>query len=185
MVPLCMVGAWGIAAVRGRSWCNWMCPRGAFSDLVLARVSPKRKMPAWLRSTGFRVLILAALVTALVVRLSQVWGDPSRVGLVFLTMLTITTGVAVVLALTVHQRAWCTICPAGTVASWIGRRKAPHLLVDQNTCRDCNRCAKVCPVQLRPADYRSGGVMTDADCLKCGVCVTACPTTALQRSHGR
>src|SRR5512137_1917807 len=29
-IPACMVIGIGIAVRKGRSWCNWLCPRGAF-----------------------------------------------------------------------------------------------------------------------------------------------------------
>jgi DNA-binding transcriptional ArsR family regulator len=47
----CMLGAIGIAAYgKGRMWCDWMCPRGSFLDLVLARLSRKSRIPAAFRT---------------------------------------------------------------------------------------------------------------------------------------
>jgi ferredoxin-type protein NapH len=44
----CMIGALGIAAFRGRTWCNWMCPRGSFYDLFLGKVSSKKTSRSFL-----------------------------------------------------------------------------------------------------------------------------------------
>jgi len=178
-VPACMFAAWGIAAVRGRSWCDWMCPRGAFSDSVLSRVSTKRGIPAVLRSTGFRIVMLLVLMTVLALRLPQAWPDPNRIGLVFVMLLTVTTGVAILVGILFHPRTWCLFCPAGTVSNWIGRGRAPQLLIRDNLCTECKRCFEVCPVELRPFAHRSNGVVADADCIKCGLCVETCASRAL------
>ena len=184
-VPACMFAAWGIAIARGRSWCDWMCPRGAFNDSVLSRVSRKGGIPAFLRSAGFRIFMLLVLMTVLALRLPHAWPDPNRIGLVFVMLLTVTTAVAIVVGILFHQRTWCLFCPAGTVSNWIGRGKPPRLLIRDELCTECKRCSKVCPVQLRPFVYRSKGLVTDADCLKCGLCVEACPSRALDWRRGR
>jgi ferredoxin-type protein NapH len=179
-VPGCMIAAWTIAAFRGRSWCDWMCPRGAFHDFLLARASRGRGIPALLRTTGFRLGAMAVLMTVLTVRISQAWPDLGGIGLAFVTVLTVTTLVGIVLGVIYHQRSWCTVCPAGTVANWISRgRKRPQLLVDDAQCTDCKHCAKVCPLELQAHSYRSEGVMCDGDCTKCGMCVASCPRGAL------
>jgi polyferredoxin len=38
----CMVMAMGIGLVKGRNWCDWMCPRGSFWDKSRARVRKGR-----------------------------------------------------------------------------------------------------------------------------------------------
>ena len=44
-IPLCMLLGIGVALFRGRTWCNWLCPRGSFADALLKKVSPGRKIP--------------------------------------------------------------------------------------------------------------------------------------------
>ena len=44
-IPLCMIAGIGIASWKGRKWCNWMCPRGSFSDSYMKVISPERKIP--------------------------------------------------------------------------------------------------------------------------------------------
>ena len=79
-VPACMFAAWGIALAHGRSWCNWMCPRGAFHDQALSRVSRKTGIPLVLRSLGFRIFMLVTLMTVMIIRLSQTWGNLNQMG---------------------------------------------------------------------------------------------------------
>jgi ferredoxin-type protein NapH len=83
-----------------------------------------------------------------------------------------------VLAMIFHQRAWCAICPIGSLSSWVGRNKYP-LTVDQDKCIECGACEKICPMQLAPAKLREGSMATRGDCLKCGLCVAACGKEAL------
>jgi ferredoxin-type protein NapH len=40
-------------------------------------------------------------------------------------------------------------------------------------------CSRVCPMQLKPFEYKEKGVMGDNDCIKCSTCVAACPKKAL------
>ncbi len=46
-------------------------------------------------------------------------------------------------------------------------------------CRDCKLCARVCPMQLKPYEGKSG-TMSDNDCIRCGTCTAACPINALE-----
>jgi polyferredoxin len=154
---LCMAGALGIALFNGRSWCDWMCPRGSFYDLFLKKFSRNTTIPALLRSMS--------------------WGNPEAVGLAFVTVLTVTTTAGIVLGAVFQQRAWCHICPMGTLGNWLSKGKKP-LYVSEN-CKDCNLCAKVCPMQLKPYEYKSD-IMSDGDCIKCNSCVAACPINALE-----
>jgi polyferredoxin len=119
-------------------------------------------------------------MTVLAVRMTQAWPDPGGIGLAFVTVLTVTTLVGIILGVVYHQRSWCTFCPAGTVAKWISRgRKRPDLLVGDSQCIDCKRCSKVCPLELKAYSYRAEGIMRDGDCMKCGMCVESCPRNAL------
>jgi len=185
LVAGCFLGALAVGAFRGRQWCDWTCPRGAFNDFVLAGIRRGREIPAWLRHPGVRIGVLAVMMTVMVTGLVRAGGDLAAIGRVFWTLLTVTTAVGVVLGLAFHQRAWCTICPAGTMASWLGRSRPPRLELDGAACTSCGLCAKACPLDLRPADgIRATGRMS-ADCLKCGVCVEACPTAALSFTGSR
>lgn len=178
-IPVCMVLGLGLALWRGRYWCDWLCPRGSFNDAWLARISPQRPLPDWLRATPTRVAVIAILMTVLTVQLIRLWPDWWAIGGFFVLLLTITTAVDIVLGLTYQQRGWCQICPIGTMSSWLGRNRRP-LYLQEEKCRDCGLCSRTCPMQLAPAlstqeDYRQ----RRGDCLKCSLCVMHCPTAAL------
>jgi ferredoxin-type protein NapH len=184
-IPLCMVLGIGVAAFRGRQWCNWLCPRGSFSDIMMKAVSPARRIPAILRRTPVRLGVLSLLMIMLGVQITRLWPDLYAVGGFFVLLLTITTVVGILLALISHQRAWCNICPIGYMSNLVGKTRY-LLTMDRDACVDCKVCGKVCPMQLAPhelkiADSMAGG----GDCLKCGLCVATCPKDALALPGGR
>jgi len=178
-IPVCMLAGLSLAAWRGRSWCNWLCPRGAFLDALLQKISRRKKIPQIFRSTPLRLGVLALLLSVLTVQLLRLWPDPWAIGGFFMILLTGTTAVAVVLGSIFQQRTWCYLCPIGTLSSWVGRSRRPLALAAE-LCVDCQLCGKNCPMQLSPQEIKlTGRLANQGDCLKCGLCVAGCPTAAL------
>jgi ferredoxin-type protein NapH len=173
----CMAGALGIAWFKGRAWCDWMCPRGSFYDLFLDRLSAKRRIPAFFRSTKTRIAVIILLFAVLGVQIYFAWPSMEGIGLAFVIVLTVTTSIGIVLGIAVHPRTWCHICPMGTIANWMSGGKKPLRISE--ACISCGICDKTCPMQLAPSLDREGGVLTDNDCIKCGTCIAACPKKAL------
>ncbi len=180
-IPFCMLAGIGLAMFKGRSWCNWLCPRGSSFDLVLGRVSRKGKIPLFLRTTPFRILIMAILMGVLLTQLPRFWPSVTGMGRVFVTMLSVTTLVGIVLGIVNHPRNWCTYCPVGSLGNWLGRGKQP--LTISSDCNGCRVCDGVCPIQVNRWQHRpeqaEAAVVPEWDCLKCGLCVEACPQKAL------
>ncbi len=178
-IPVCMLLGIGIAAFQGRSWCNWLCPRGSFEDRLLSRLSWQRPIPAVFRGWPMRLSVMALLMTILTVMLIRLWPDPWAIGAFFVLMLTVTTVMAVILGMIFQQRLWCYLCPIGTMSAWVGRNRRP-LALDAASCVDCGLCARKCPMQLAPATMKTGDPLANrGDCLKCSLCVHHCPTAAL------
>jgi polyferredoxin len=175
---VCMVGALALAWHKGRSWCDWMCPRGSFYDVYLKKISRGAELPRFMKTRGFRTFVFAALVSALGVQVYLAWGDPHEVGRAMVRVLTVTTTAGIVLGAFFQERAWCHICPMGSLGNLISRGKDPLIVAD--TCRSCKLCTKACPMQLKPFEGREQGFMADGDCLKCSSCVAACPANALR-----
>ena len=173
----CMLGAVGIAFFKGRAWCDWMCPRGGFYDLLFNKISPNREIPAFLRSTRFRGLMVGLIFVVLGTQLFFAWGNLNQMGLAMVRLLTITTIVGIILAVVYHPRTWCHVCPMGTLANWVAKGKQP-ILIDPS-CVGCKICSTACPMQLVPYKYAAEGTMTDNDCIKCSSCIVSCPKQAL------
>jgi len=176
-IPLCMVAGIGVALFRGRQWCNWYCPRGSFADSIMKRISPVRPMPRLFRTTGLRLTVLTFLMAVLAFRITALWPDFHEIGRFFMILLTVTTAAGLILAAVFHHRAWCAVCPIGSLSSWVGRNRYP-LAVEKDKCVDCGACARKCPMQLEPQKLEEGAA-TRGDCVKCGLCVQACGKEAL------
>jgi ferredoxin-type protein NapH len=178
-IPLCMIAGIGIASRKGRKWCNWMCPRGSFSDSYMKLISAERKIPAFLRRAPLRIGVILFLMSMLLYQITRLWPDPYAIGKLFMTLLTITTAVSIVLALIIHQRSWCYICPIGTISNWVGKNRGP-LCTKNDLCNSCKLCSRTCPMILEPCELKEKGNMSfKGDCLKCGLCVETCPVDAL------
>lgn len=186
LLPVCMIAGMGIAIYKGRYWCDWLCPRGSSFDLLLSRISVKKKIPLLFKSTKFRILVMMILMTVLATQLPRAWPSIDGMGRVFVMMLTVTTGLGIVLGIPTHHRNWCTYCPVGTMGNLLGRGKYP--LVISSACNECKKCDSECPMQIARWQYRPANgefaIIPEWDCLKCGLCIEACPQKALTLKAG-
>lgn len=188
---ICMFGPVMMSLFKGRYWCGHICPRGNFYDKVLTRFSPNRRIPKFLRSVGFRIFMLLLIFTMFGVQMAASWGDWGGMGLVFWRIILITTVVAIVLALIYAPRTWCTFCPMGTLSAWVaprGRRATESrtfkTIQVKNACIACKRCARTCPMQLKPYEAKGSKAGLQApDCIKCGRCIPSCPKAAMSIKH--
>ena len=182
---LCMLAPVVVAFFQGRSWCGSYCPRGSFNDNLLAKISFKGKLPALLRSLWFRNTFLVLLMSVFAFQIIAAWGNPSAVGRVFLRMVGVTTLIGLLLGLVYHPRTWCRICPMGTLAYYVGKRRSPSAgfrsvtFKKNNSCNGCMVCVKNCPLQIDVPNFKAAGRVTHPDCLKCRRCVAKCPKKAL------
>jgi len=104
---------------KGRFWCWNLCPRGAFLDIVMPKLSLKRPAPRIFARQSFRWAVFALLMGFVIFRLIQTGGNLLAIGAVFVSMCLITTIVSVILAVFTKPRSWCTICPMGTLQNKI------------------------------------------------------------------
>jgi len=181
-IPLCMFLGIGIAFFRGRKWCDWFCPRGSFYDSLIKPVSPQKKIPSLFKDMRFRLAVLVVLMLAMTVNLMVRWPYAEKIGAFFVLLLTVTTALGVVLAVIFHQRSWCSFCPIGTVINLMSKTTFP-LKIDSQLCIECKACGSVCPIQIAPYKFKKDGIeiIQDSDCLKCNLCIAACPKKALAR----
>ena len=178
-IPLCMLAGIGIASWKGRKWCNWVCPRGSFSDSYMKLISSERKIPHFFRAVPLRIGMIVFLMSGLTYQIIRLWPDPYAIGKLFMTLLTITTAISVILGLIIHQRSWCYVCPIGTISNWVGKNRG-QLCAKNDLCTNCKLCGKACPMDLTPYELIENEKMSfRGDCLKCGLCVDTCPKNTL------
>ncbi len=106
---------------KGRYWCWNFCPRGAFLDIVLSKISMNRPLPKSFVKQKFRWPVFFIFMGFLVVRIIRTGGNLIAIGAVFVGMCVLTTVIAIVLGVITKHRGWCVICPMGTLQEKIGK----------------------------------------------------------------
>lgn len=72
-------------------------------------------------------------------------------------------------------RPFCKwICPLGAFYSLFNKFSLYQLNLDKDKCIDCGKCEKVCKMDV---DIRKS--TCHLECIRCGDCVSACPTKAI------
>ena len=117
IVFLMMIFFLTLSYFRGRFWCSHLCPRGAFLDLVLSRLSVKKRLPASFQKPKVRWSIFALFMLFFILQFIYAKKDFFSLGFVFVRMCLLTTLIAIFLGIPIHQRAWCAVCPMGTLQS--------------------------------------------------------------------
>ncbi len=181
---ICMLAPVIVAFFKGRMWCGYFCPRGSFNDMILAKLSRRVKLPAFFRATWFRLLFLAVLMSGFAVQIFMARGNTAVIGQVFLRMVFITTLLTILLGYFYQPRAWCLICPMGTMAHFVAKKKRGqsgniHIVFKKDQCSGCQLCSRHCPIQIDVHRYKETGMVNHADCLKCQTCVAKCPKKSL------
>jgi len=184
---------------QGRVWCGRVCPRGAFLDIVMQRLTAEKSFPPYLRSLRVRVPLLVVMMSGMAYSLATMEITVETLGGVFVRLCVITTIGAIAMAMVTQRRAWCAVCPMGTSQNLLSRvgpaKRTPALaegseaklvagaagnvLVDAEKCRRCGACLRACPMDISAEDFLEVGEITDPDCIRCYECVVACPFEAL------
>ncbi|MCD8236910.1 MAG: 4Fe-4S binding protein [Prevotellaceae bacterium] len=187
LAVICMIAPVAFAIRKGRWWCGNACPRGDFYDRVLAKYSPHKPIPAFVRMKGFRIFMVVFIFTMFGIQMYFAWGDWGNMGRVFWMIILVTAIVGVILSFVYAPRTWCSFCPMGTLSSWVTPRsgKLPdnycRIVVGDRCTTKCKLCSAVCPMQLKP--YESKHIeegFLHPDCIKCGRCVDGCPLNVLK-----
>lgn len=104
-----------ISAFKGRHWCWNLCPRGAFLDITMSKASRNKQLPRDFTRQWVRWLIVIAFMSFFVFRIKNAGGSFIAIGSVAVGMCMLTTAISIVLAILAKHRAWCMICPMGTL----------------------------------------------------------------------
>ena len=180
--------------VGGRSFCSWACPYHLVSEwaemlhIWLAGKGWIKDLPLdrRMRSVLYVIFALLALVTGY-----TVFESISPVGILSRALIygagVAMTWVVVLLLIEVFlvRRFWCRyVCPIGMTYGLVG---AASPVVVEYTLPEClheGECRKVCLVphvlEMTKKNRAEDVALTlGADCTRCGMCIEACPTGAL------
>jgi len=176
--------------VAGGAFCGWICPFGAFQDLLdwirLKLHLPQIRIPARLDRilTYGRYLTLAGILYATIatVRLWFADIDPYRtifsLGWLFEfnwaeQWLAYVVALGIVVGALLIPRFWCRyLCPLGGVISILGNFSLLRIRREKTGCKGCAVCNTPCPVRI---DVANASPAVSADCIGCLACVEACP----------
>ncbi len=161
----------------GRGWCGYACWTAMVLDFLPYPVPQEpRKKIGWIRYLTFAasLIFVAALFVAQVANIEDImfWafiaGNAAYYAL----------GIALAFAFK-DNRAFCKyICPITVFLKPMSYFSLVRITCDHTKCISCNRCRKVCPMDVDMLDdsrKRSNGT----ECILCLECVKACPKKAL------
>lgn len=114
-VGVVMILGMVIGPFKSRLVCAKVCPRGAFLDSGISKVSLKNKLPKIFRKAWFRWTIVGVLMGTMGVRTFFEVNSITSLGFLFWSMCAATSVVAIYLGVKYNHRAWCAICPMGTI----------------------------------------------------------------------
>lgn len=192
-----------VGAVMGRFVCGWLCPFGLIQDLLHKIPFPQKittfRGDKLLRKLKYAIFILFVILLPmfLVDILGQ--GAPyfckficpagtleggiplvllnesmhSAVGWLYAwknLLLAVTT----ILSILIYRPFCKFICPLGAIYSVFNPVSIFRYRVDKDKCTNCGRCAKICKMQVNPAESAN-----DLECIRCGACKKACPVKAI------
>ena len=107
----------------GRYWCWNLCPRGAFLDIVISKISRNKPTPELFLRQWFRWLIFFLFILFLFFRIIIQGDSILKIGAIFVGMCLITTIISIILGVVIKHRGWCMICPMGTLQDKISRTR--------------------------------------------------------------
>lgn len=175
--------------VFGRVWCGWACWTAMLLDQLPFKRSPGRLSGRWgtLRYLHFVVSLLLVAVLWYGFHYRPGAGSVQAVtwflaGNALYYLLAV--GLAVALK---DNRAFCKyLCPVAVPLKLSARHAL--LRVQGDAARCCSRriCEKVCPMDIRIADYLAAGDrVLSTECILCQACLDVCPDQVLSLSFGR
>jgi polyferredoxin len=197
-IPYYALGYLGlIGAFVGRMPCGTLCPFGFAQELLYKLSSFKARIPRYLRS--FRFVVLVALVFVVPWITAENWfsklcpmgtligGLPwvtfspevrSMIRDLFwikIALLIFFTASSVIL-----KRPFCqTTCPLGAIYGLFNRVSLLRLKWDAATCTHCDKCFEVCPMEIKVYEGENTGHCIR--CLDCTACEAIALTTVLSR----
>jgi polyferredoxin len=119
LVFLMMIFFLILSYFKGRFWCAHLCPRGSFLDLVLSKVSRGKRIPKIFLKPVFKWVVFGIVIAFFIFQLIVTEKTVASVGFVFVRMCLVTTLIAIVIGIPTKARAWCAICPMGTLQAKI------------------------------------------------------------------
>ncbi|MDP2276973.1 MAG: 4Fe-4S binding protein, partial [Nitrospirota bacterium] len=181
-----------MALLLKKSFCGWLCPVGALSDLTWKlgkKISGKnfilhRYIDYPLRSVKY--ILMMFFIYVIVVKMSPLEiftfleEDYYMIAdvkmLYFFTKMTLATFITLLLLFIASlflKNFWCRyLCPYGALLGILSLCSPLKITRNNDACIDCGKCTKNCP-SLLPVDKKI--MVMSPECTGCLTCVSHCP----------
>jgi ferredoxin-type protein NapH len=172
----------------GRVWCGWGCWTALLLDQLPYKRGRGRLASHWGQLRYAHFLASLGLVAALWYGFAYRPGDGGPPALAWFlggNALYYLVGVALALHLK-DNRAFCKyVCPVSVPLKLGSRFALLKVQGDASKCCERRVCEKVCPMDIRIADYIARGErVLSSECILCQACLSVCPEQALTLSFG-
>ena len=164
--------------IFARGWCGYACWTAMILDMLPYKTCPaERKKLGFVRYITFAIslVFVGALFLAHVGNLERIMFWSFLVGNIFYYALGITLAFAFK-----DNRAFCKyVCPVTVFLKPMSYFSLMRIKCDESKCISCQRCKKVCPMNVDMTDNKRSRV-NGTECILCMECVEECPKKALK-----
>jgi polyferredoxin len=165
------------AALFGRFFCGKICPFRILQDW-LYKIPFSLKIKTFKGDKILRYLKYVALLPVLIMPFS---GDIESakeqsllLNLNFSVSSVIIFAISLLMFIILNKPVCKYLCPFGAIFSIFNLFSPYKYRIAKNKCIDCNKCAKVCNMNI---DVHK--TPNHLECIRCGDCKKACPTKAI------
>ena len=193
-----------IGAILGRFVCGWLCPFGLVQDLLHKIPFVKKiktfKGDKFLRYLKYVILVVFVMIMPLFVVDILGQGEPFFCKLIcpsgtlfggipliatneslraiiggLFAWKSVVLAIIIILSIMIYRPFCKYLCPLGAIYAVFNPIAFYTLKVDKNKCVSCNKCAKMCKMNVDPVKTHNS-----LECIRCGDCKKACPTNAIE-----
>jgi polyferredoxin len=159
------------AVVYGKLLCGKVCPFGIVQDWIYTIPFPV-KIKTF---RGDKILRYLKYLVLLFVLIMPFWGNTEPADEHSLPASGVLVSVLSLFTFLMIYRPFCKyLCPYGAFISLLNLIAPYKYRIDKNKCIDCNKCAKVCNMNI--AVHKTPN---HPECIRCGKCKKACPVKAV------
>lgn len=177
----------GVTFIMGPVFCGWICPFGTLQDffgmlgdkLGIKKRTVSESLNKVLVCSRYVLLIITIFISAdFIFNLLSL--DPRSNLSVVLTgnSLTVIGWIVIGIFLGISlffKRPFCNyLCIEGAKYGVFSMLRPVTIIRDKNLCINCNKCNKVCPMNINVSSY---GQVRSLQCVNCMECVTECPVS--------
>ena len=178
----------GFTLLLGRAICGFLCPMGLIQDIMdkirqktkTEGIKMNEKMYGYITPVKWcLVLIFVGLCFAggnFCNFCPAVAVSPILAGMSTSLYISGFLMVLILMAGFFKRRAFCMVCPLGTIMGFFHKISLFRIKKDTQSCTECGACYEACPMGIKMIYTEREKVnVTSANCIMCGECIRCCP----------